>query len=216
VPSRAREAGSGTLVVVVVMVTVPTTTTSLQPTAPATPDITGWLQLCESTTGVLRSKPAGAAVMVPLSVSPIKPVDPGVPTTVGVSWFSDCEVKVKVNPPAEMATFIAPDNMEMVVGVMVAAEPAAIPKFPLDAEVVPGLTTDFAVVPAVMFPAGVRVAMPPFPGVNVKVPLAGTAYAVLLSSATVNPAAPARLDPNFPMSSSPIKIRPDGPIPESG
>jgi hypothetical protein len=101
--------------------------------------------------------------MVPTSVSPIKPVVP-VATFVGTRVFSVCWVKLNVKPPAPIATAIAPVDMLMVVGVKVAGEPAAIPKFPVDAEVDPGLCTVFAVVFAAMFPAGVRVATPPFPG----------------------------------------------------
>jgi hypothetical protein len=117
-------------------------------------------------------------------------------TFVAVRVFSVWVVKLNVKPPALTATFIAPDNMVMVVGVMVAGELAAIPKFPVDAEVVPGLTKVFAVVFSAMFPAGVRVAIPPFPGVNVKVPLAGTAYTGLSAvdaSNTPSPAAPIKL-----------------------
>jgi hypothetical protein len=184
------------VVVVVVVVIVPTTRVSLHATWPAVLLFTGWLQLCESVTDVPRSKPAGAAVIVPTSVSMIKPVL-FVVVFVGISVFSVCEVKVNVKPPAEMATLIAPVNIETVVGVMVPAEPAAIPKFPVDAEVVPGLTRVFAVVAAVMFPAGVRVATPPFPGVNVKLPVAGTACAGLsavdASNNAPNPVAPIKL-----------------------
>jgi hypothetical protein len=116
---------------------------------------------------------------------------------VGISVFSVCEVKVNVKPPAEMATLIAPVNMDTVAGVMVPGPPATIPKFPVDAEVVPGLIKVFAVVFAAMFPAGVRVATPPFPGVNVKLPVAVTACAGLsavdASRNAPNPVAPIKL-----------------------
>jgi hypothetical protein len=184
------------VVVVVVVVIVPTTRVSLQPTWPAVLLFTGWLQLCESVTDVPRSKPAGAAVIVPTSVSTIKPVL-FVAVFVGISVFNVCEVKVNVKPPAEMATFTAPVDIGRVAGVMVPDPPATIPKFPVDAEVVPGLTRVFAVVAAVMFPAGVRVATPPAPGVNVKLPVAVTACAGLsavdASSNAPNPVAPIKL-----------------------
>jgi len=100
--------------------------------------------------------------------------------TVAVSTFNVCEVKVNVKPPTEMATLIEAGgafNMVKVAGVIVVIELAAIPKFPVDAELVPGLTTVFIVVPNVIRDPLSTVVMPPFPGVNVKVPEATTAYA---------------------------------------
>jgi hypothetical protein len=94
-------------------------------------------------------------------------------------------VNVNVKPAEGTAriTFggIPPVNMERVAvapgGLKLAIEPAAIPKYPVDAEVDPGFVRVFAVVVAVMFGPGVRTAVPPFPGVNVKFPVAGAAYA---------------------------------------
>jgi len=117
--------------------------------------------------------------MVPVSVSPIKPVVL-VAKTVDVSTFNVCEVKVNVKPPTEMATLIEAGgafNMVKVAGLIVVGELAAIPKFPVDAELVPGLTTVFIVVFDAMRGPLSTVVMLPFPGVNVKVPEATTAYA---------------------------------------
>ena len=174
-PRRASEAGSGVLG----GVTAPTTMLSLQLIAPAVLPLTGCWQLCASVTVVPRLKPAGAAVMVPVSVSPIKPVVL-VAKTVDVSTFNVCEVKVNVKPPTEMATLIEAGgafNMVKLAGLIVVGELAAIPKFPVDAELVPGLTTVFIVVFDAMRGPLSTVVMPPFPGVNVKVPEATTAYA---------------------------------------
>jgi hypothetical protein len=70
-----------------------------------------------------------------------------------------------------------PTAVETVVGAKVTTVLTAIPKFPVDAELGPPLTIVFAVVPATMFPAGVRVATPPLPGVKPTLPLVCTAYA---------------------------------------
>ena len=186
------------------MVTVPTTTTSLQATAPATPPTTGWLQLCVSVTGAPKSRPVlPTPVRVPVMVSLIKPEVPVV-VFVGMRLFSVCavNVNVKVPPPPVVEGTVrtkldAPEVIDWVKGLMVTFEPSTIPKFPVDALLAPGLTRVFAVVAAEMFPAGVRVAAPPPPGVYVKVPLAGTAYAGLsavdASSNAPNPVAPIKL-----------------------
>jgi hypothetical protein len=112
-------------------------------------------------------------------------------------------VNVNVKPPTETVHegLNAPTPTLIVVGARVTAEFAAIPKFPVDAPLVPGLARVFAVVDAEMFPAGVRTAWPPFPGVKPTLPEGSiAAYAVLLSNAAINPAAPASFGPNFAMS----------------
>jgi hypothetical protein len=136
-------------------------------------------------------------------VSLIKPEVPVV-VFVGMRLFSVCavNVNVKVPPPPVVEGTVrtkldAPEVIDWVKGLMVTFEPSTIPKFPVDALLAPGLTRVFAVVAAEMFPAGVRVAAPPPPGVYVKVPLAGTAYAGLsavdASSNAPNPVAPIKL-----------------------
>jgi hypothetical protein len=119
----------------------------------------------------------------------------------------EVNVNVRVPPPpvveGTLTTTLgesAPTVTGWVRGVKVTAEPAATPKFPDDAPLTPGLTMVFVVVAAVMFAPVFTVAVPPFPGTNAKLPVAGTAYAVLLISAATSPAAPASLSPYFPMS----------------
>jgi hypothetical protein len=154
-------------------------------------------------------------VRVPESEVRRKPVV-FVAKTVGMAWLAVMLVKVnvKVPPPpvveGTLTTILVPSGpggaTAWVVGVKVTAEPAAIPKFcpvPVDAVLTPGLIMVFVVVAAVMRAPVFTVAAPPPPGVKPKVPVAGTAYAVLLINAATNPAAPAaptRLSPNFPMS----------------
>src|SRR5262245_6544079 len=130
--------------------------------------------------------------MVPDSVVTIEPVP--VPT-VGVIWLAAIVVNVNTRVPAPEGTLTtilvgSGPGGAMVWAVGEAGEKvttalAAIPKFPVDAVAVPGLTIVFCVVFAAMFPV-FTVATPPFPGVKPKLPLAGTAYAVLLISAATN------------------------------
>jgi hypothetical protein len=156
-------------------------------------------------------------VRVPESVVRRKPVV-FVAKTVGmiVSAAMLVNVNVKVPPPpvveGTLTTILVPSGpggaTAWVRGVKVTVEPDAIPKFcptPDDAPLVPGLMMVFVVVAAVMRAPVLTVATPPPPGTKPKVPVAGTAYAVLLINAATNPAAPASLSPDFPMSQSPFQ-----------
>jgi hypothetical protein len=132
--------------------------------------------------------PLVSPLRVPVIISWRKP-EPAGPAAgfVGVMGSSVCAVNVNVKvPPAPavvgtvMTKFDAPVNTERVVGLRVTTEPAATSKFPVDAELDPGLVMVFAVVFNAMFGPGVRAAVPPFPRFIVKFPEAtvvGTAYA---------------------------------------
>ncbi|HYW63990.1 MAG TPA: hypothetical protein VE865_12405, partial [Bradyrhizobium sp.] len=82
------------------------------------------------------------------------------------------EVNVNVNPPTltAHAGVTAPTTTEMVVGLSVTDEFAAIPKFPVDAVLTPGLTSVLVVVAAVMVAPVFTVEVPPFPGVKPTLP----------------------------------------------
>jgi hypothetical protein len=147
-------------------------------------------------------KPAGAAVTVPWSVVLIVPVWL-VARTVGSIVAAEFEVNVNVKPPivtAQLPT-IGPATTEMVTGVKLTGVPVGRFKFPVDpgATTAEGLTRVFAVVvEAIRAEAGTKAEntglKPTLPEGSI------AAYAVLLSSATINPAAPASFAPNFLMS----------------
>jgi hypothetical protein len=149
-------------------------------------------------------KPAGAAVVVPASVSRRKPVTP-VAVFVGMIVLAVLAVNVNVKPPTltAHAGVIGPNAVEMVVGLSVTAEFAAIPKFPVDAVLTPGLNNVFDVVAAVMVAPVFTVATPPPPGVKPTLPLGLTwADAWPAARAATSPAAPTRVTPNFLISIS--------------
>jgi hypothetical protein len=145
--------------------------------------VVAWVQVCESTTVAPVWRPVGAVVTVPVIISLIVP---RVAAVLGVIVLPVIVVSViPKEPPSVEGTVrtqvpdaeTGPTATLTVVGTKVTVELTAIPKFPDDAELVPGLTIVFDVVAAVMSAAGARVATPPLPGVNTTLPLVCTAYA---------------------------------------
>jgi hypothetical protein len=130
----------------------------------------GWVQVCESTTDEPATRVVGAVVTVPVILSLISPSSVALVGTI-VLFVIVVNVTTKSPPSVEgMVTtqvpvvVTGPTPTLTLVGTKATSESLAIFKFPVDGALNPGLTIVFAVVPATMSPAGVRVAMPPSPG----------------------------------------------------